>query len=66
MIGTFDYQERMTECAQWAERAANEQARVLWKEMERFWRERAILSQLRPEPPSDLIAEAVDGDQRAD
>ena len=42
MIGTFDYQERISECAQWAERAANDQAKVLWKEMERFWRQRAI------------------------
>ncbi len=41
MIGTFDYQERIIECAQWAERAANDQAKLLWKEMERFWRQRA-------------------------
>ena len=42
MIGTFDYQERISECAQWAERAANDQAKLLWKEMERFWRQRAV------------------------
>jgi hypothetical protein len=54
MIGTFDYHERINECAQWAEKAANDQAKVLWKEMERFWRERAIASQLSAEPPLDL------------
>lgn len=54
MIGTFDYQERIRECAQWAERAANDQAKVLWKEMERFWRQRAIGSFLRSDISSDL------------
>ena len=34
MVGTVDYQERMRICAQWAETAANDQARLLWKEME--------------------------------
>jgi hypothetical protein len=66
MIGTFDYQERIRECAQWADKAANEQARGLWKEMERFWRDRAVLSELRSEPPAELIAEADDGDQHAE
>jgi hypothetical protein len=54
MIGTFDYQERIRECAQWAEQAANDQAKVLWKEMERFWRQRAIGSFLRSDISSDL------------
>jgi hypothetical protein len=54
MIGTFDYQERVRECAQWAEQAANDQAKVLWKEMERFWRQRAIGSFLRSDISSDL------------
>ena len=54
MIGTFDYQERIRECAQWAERAANDQAKVLWKEMERFWRQRANGSFLRSDISSDL------------
>jgi hypothetical protein len=54
MIGTFDYQERIRECSQWAETAANDQARALWKEMERFWRERAILSHLRSDPRESL------------
>ncbi|MPZ38614.1 MAG: hypothetical protein GEU95_11190 [Rhizobiales bacterium] len=49
MIGTFDYQERISECAQWAEKAANDQAREIWKEMERFWRQRAICSYLKSE-----------------
>jgi len=40
MIGTFDYRERISECPQWAEKAANDQAKGLWKEMERFWRAR--------------------------
>ena len=47
MIGTFDYQERISECAQWAETAANDQAKVLWKEMEQFWRQRAICTFMR-------------------
>jgi hypothetical protein len=54
MIGTFDYQERINECAQWAEQAANDQAKVLWKEMERFWRQRAICTLLRSDAASDL------------
>jgi hypothetical protein len=54
MIGTFDYRERIGECAQWAEKAANDQAKVLWKEMERFWRDRAIVAYLRSETASDL------------
>lgn len=61
MIGTFDYQERIRECAQWAETAANDRARVAWKEMERFWRQRAILSQLRSDPldpPADPSLES--------
>jgi hypothetical protein len=60
MIGTFDYHERINECAQWAEKAANDQARALWKEMERFWRQRQIMSVLRSEPnldtPPDLLS----------
>ena len=51
MIGTFDYQERISECAQWAEKAANDQAKELWKEMERFWRRRAIRSHLKSDVP---------------
>ena len=43
MIGTFDYRGRISDCQQWAEKAANDQAKVLWKEMERFWREREII-----------------------
>lgn len=54
MIGTFDYQERIRECAQWAEKAANDQAKVLWKEMERFWRQRASRSRSKPDPSSDF------------
>jgi hypothetical protein len=55
MIGTFDYRERINECQQWAEKAANDQAKGLWKEMERFWRGRATLanhgSATSSEPP---------------
>ena len=54
MIGTFDYQERIIECAQWAERAANDQAKLLWKEMERFWRQRATGSFPRSDTAPDL------------
>jgi hypothetical protein len=54
MIGTFDYQERIGECARWAEKAANDQAKVLWKEMEQFWRQRAICTVLRSGAASDL------------
>jgi hypothetical protein len=54
MIGPFDYRERIGECAQWAEKAANDQAKELWKEMERFWRQRAICAHLRSETSSDL------------
>jgi hypothetical protein len=54
MIGTFDYRERISECQQWAEKAANGQAKRLWKEMERFWRERAIVAYLRSETSSEL------------
>jgi hypothetical protein len=54
MIGTFDYQERISECAQWAETAANDQAKVLWKEMERFWQQRAIRTFLRSDAASGL------------
>ena len=53
MIGPFDYQERISECARWAEKAANDQAKEVWKEMERFWRQRAILAYLKPETPLD-------------
>jgi hypothetical protein len=54
MIGTFDYRERISECQAWAEKAANDQAKVLWKEMERFWRQRAICTFLRSDAASDL------------
>lgn len=47
MIGTFDYQERIATCAQWAETAANDQAKGLWKDMEQFWRQRAVISRVR-------------------
>jgi hypothetical protein len=53
MIGTFDYRERISECHEWAERAANDQAKALWKEMERFWRQRAIVTYLRSEGSPD-------------
>jgi hypothetical protein len=51
MIGPFDYQERISECARWAEKAANDRAREVWKEMERFWRQRAIWAYLQPDTP---------------
>ena len=54
MIGTFDYRERISECHEWAEKAANDQAKALWKEMERFWRQRAIVTCLRSESSPDL------------
>ena len=54
MIGTFDYRERISECAQWAEKAANDQAKALWKEMERFWRQRATGSHVKPDTSPDL------------
>jgi hypothetical protein len=54
MIGTFDYRERISECQAWAEKAANDQAKVLWKEMERFWRQREIEMFLRSEAAPDL------------
>ncbi|HZO46018.1 MAG TPA: hypothetical protein VFB68_09010 [Xanthobacteraceae bacterium] len=52
MIGIFDYRERISECAQWAETAANDQAKVLWKEMEQFWRQREICIALRSDAAS--------------
>lgn len=58
MMGTFDYQKRMRDCAQWAETAANDQAKLLWKQMERFWRERAISAASRSDQPSDLSPNA--------
>ena len=54
MIGTFDYRERISECEAWAEKAANDQAKLLWKEMERFWRQREIVTHLRLESSPDL------------
>jgi hypothetical protein len=54
MIGTFDYRERISECHAWAEKAANDQAKALWKEMERFWRQREIVTYLRSENSPDL------------
>ena len=53
MIGTFDYAERISECKAWAEKAANDRAKVLWKEMERFWRQRAIVAYLRSDGSPD-------------
>lgn len=53
MTGAFDYRERISECQRWAETAANDQATGLWKEMERFWREREIAAYLRTDPSSD-------------
>ena len=59
MIGTFDYQERISECAHWSETAANDQAKMLWKEMEQFWRQRAIAHSCdltpRPACPSRIF-----------
>lgn len=54
MIGTFDYRERISECQEWAEKAANDQAKVLWKEMERFWRQREIVTFLRTDTAPGL------------
>lgn len=54
MIGTFDYQERISACARWAETAANDQAKLLWKEMEQFWRQRAGRTFMPPEAGSDF------------
>ena len=54
MIGIFDYRERISECQHWAENAANDQAKELWKQMERFWRERAIVADLKSGMSSDL------------
>ena len=61
MIGTFDYHERISECAQWAEKAANDQAKLAWKEMERFWRQRATASCPKPDTLPDLPARSVSG-----
>ena len=47
MIGTFDYRERISACESWAEKAANDQAKLLWKEMGRFWRQREMTMFLR-------------------
>ena len=54
MIGTFDYRERISECQAWADKAANDQAKVLWKEMERFWRQREIVMFLRTDTSPGL------------
>ena len=54
MIGTFDYRERISACQAWADKAANDQAKLLWKEMERFWRQREIATGLRGEGVPDL------------
>jgi hypothetical protein len=59
MVGPFDYQQRMSECAQWAEHAANDKAKEVWKEMERFWRQRAICAYLKPETPLDTEISSV-------
>jgi hypothetical protein len=37
----FDYQARIQECARQSKTAPNSDARVQWKRMEAFWRERA-------------------------
>jgi len=37
---TVDLTQRILECAKQAETAPNPQARVIWKQMENFWRER--------------------------
>ncbi|MGH6768086.1 MAG: hypothetical protein ACRECO_03580 [Xanthobacteraceae bacterium] len=41
MAKTFDYRERADECALHAATAANDRAREVWGEMERYWRKRA-------------------------
>jgi hypothetical protein len=65
MIARFDYQERIGECAQWAEKAANDQAKLVWKEMERFWRQRATGSSPKPDALPDLPAAVVDAAAQA-
>lgn len=55
MIATFDYQERIRACAHWAEAATNERAKAVWKDMERFWRQRAA----RPTAVVDVVATHV-------
>jgi hypothetical protein len=44
---SVDYQQRMVECSKRAATAPNLQARLVWKRMEEFWRQRAV----RPGPP---------------
>jgi hypothetical protein len=39
---TIDYQQRIKECRRQSETAPNVQARVIWKRMEEFWRQRSI------------------------
>jgi hypothetical protein len=41
MATTTDYRKRADECALHAATAANDQARAVWSEMERYWRKRA-------------------------
>jgi len=65
MIGTFDYHERISECAQWAEKAVNDQAKLVWKEMERFWRQRATGSCPKPDALPDLPAPVVNAAAQA-
>ncbi|MPZ40415.1 MAG: hypothetical protein GEU95_20660 [Rhizobiales bacterium] len=40
---TIDYQQRIVECRRQSETAPNVQARIIWKQMEEFWRQRALM-----------------------
>jgi hypothetical protein len=39
-VRTINYQQRILECARNSETAPNLEARIVWKRMEEFWRQR--------------------------
>jgi len=65
MIARFDYHDRIIACAQWAETAPNDHAKLVWKEMERFWRQRATGSCPKPDALPNLPAAVVNAAAQA-
>jgi hypothetical protein len=56
MSDKLDYQKRAVDCAARAATAINDQAREVWREMEKYWRRRADGhdTPLVPEQPSKM------------
>jgi len=65
MMRTIDYQERIVECRRQSETAPNAQARIIWKRMEEFWRQRSSVTRPSQQPDATRVLSKVPSLPRA-